>query len=126
MSKQLNVLLVAPGAEQLSYYARLDQRYSLTSTECGCKALDIMSNGTRFDVLVTEADLPDMTGNELISKAGQSPDTTASVLIHSHLQACIDAEQTTKDDQLVEHLNKPVGEFTLFMAVDTLARRSQS
>ncbi|MBO6504056.1 MAG: hypothetical protein JJ977_04645 [Kordiimonadaceae bacterium] len=122
MSKELNILLVAAQAEQMPFYDRLSQRYSLTAVECGCKALHIM-NDKPIDVLVTEAELADMTGNELIAEAASHVETAAGVVIHANVQDCIIAESATPQGGLVEHLNLPVGEFTLFSAVDTLARR---
>lgn len=122
MSKELNILLVAAQAEQMPFYNRLSQRYSLTAVECGCKALNVM-NDKPIDVLVTEAELADMTGNELIAQAATHVETAAGVVIHANVQDCIIAENAATEAELVQHLNQPVGEFTLFSAVDTLARR---
>ncbi len=122
MSKELNILLVAAEAENLSFYPRLNERYSLTSTERGCQALQIMK-ASPVDVLVTEDELADMTGSELLDHAASTLENSAAVVIHRHVEACAQAEKAASREELVEHLNHPVGEFTLFSAVDSLVRR---
>lgn len=122
MSKELNILLVAAGAESLPFYPRLNERYSLTSTECGCQALQIMK-ASPVDVLIIEDDLADLTGCELLGQAASTLENSAAVVIHGHVEACAQAEQAAAPEELVKHLNHPVGEFTLFSAVDSLARR---
>lgn len=122
MSKELNILLVAAGADNLPFYPRLNERHSLTSTECGGQALEILK-ASPVDVLIIEDDLADMTGRELLDRATGELENLAAVVIHRHVEACTQAEQAAAPEELVEHLNHPVGDFTLFSAVDSLARR---
>lgn len=111
---------MAKEAEQLPFFRHLDQRYSLTIAGCGCKALASMAQSP-IDIIVTQSELVDMTGSELIARAAMDFGPVAGVVIHPNIQACLEAEKTMSDTGLVKHLSQPVGEFTLFMTVDRLA-----
>lgn len=119
MTQQLNVLLVAEKPSTFAYVDRLRERYTLFHAECGELAKNTIATAP-VDVLVISATLPDMSGEELAVHIANQPHGPSSILIHEYPDACNEACSLSG----VEHLNWPVGEFTLMAAIDTAASRS--
>lgn len=119
VSDPISVLIVASEADYSVLTARLGSRYKIRHSIQGTDALKMIDR-LSIDVLVASELLPDMSGADLITKAETATSKIASIIIHEQF-APMSAQ--ARELVMVEHLNKPVGEFTLMKAIDEAGAR---
>lgn len=118
-----NVLIVGREDDLAAYSARLGTNHRLLSAASGREALAVLRNDS-VDVLMSAETLPDMSGLSLINTARTLSQHTAGILVHEGA-ASMPAPKSTPD-LVVDHLCKPVGEFTLMQAVNDAGERART
>lgn len=117
----INVLVVASEEDYSSLTERLGLRYNVSHAREGGDALAAIERQP-IDVLVTTAALPDMSGSDLIARTVRHAGAPSSILIHDSAVSRGIGNLGMPDGN-VEHLNRPVGEFTLMKAIDDAGAR---
>lgn len=122
-SPRISVLIVSSEESPLDLSPRLRERYRVTRVTNGAFALETLQT-SHFDVLLVSAQLSDMSGAELAARLTRLEDRPSSILVHEHVLALNEALATLELPNTVEHLNRPIGEFTLMKAIDDAGTRT--
>lgn len=122
-SPRISVLIVSSEESPLDLSPRLQERYRVNRVSNGAVALETLQ-ANHFDVLLISAQLSDMSGTELAAQLAKQEDKPISILVHEHVVALNHALATLDLPTGIEHLNRPIGEFTLMKAIDDAGTRA--
>ena len=120
---RISVLIVSSEESPLDLSPRLRERYRVNRVSNGAIALETLQ-ANHFDVLLIAAQLSDMSGADLAAHLAKQEDKPSSILVHEHVVALNHALATLNLPTSIEHLNRPIGEFTLMKAIDAAGARA--
>ena len=123
LSSRISVLIVSSEESPLDLSPRLRERYRVNRVSNGAVALETLQT-SHFDVLLISAQLSDMSGTDLAAQLAKQEDKPSSILVHEHVAALNHALATLDLPTSIEHLNRPIGEFTLMKAIDDAGARA--
>ncbi len=93
--------------------------YEVVSASGPAQALEIIKNGCLIDIVVSDVEMPDMRGPDLLREIGKVSPTTAGILISG-----LDPAEANVPVG-VPFLRKPVSENELFSTVERVLAQSQ-
>jgi CheY-like chemotaxis protein len=100
----------------------LRRDYDITVARCGREAIDLIAGGARFDAIVSDVMMPNMTGIELVEELQRiAPDQAQRLIFLSG--GAFTAQTRERLDQLgAPQLEKPVSANELRACVMRIAR----
>ncbi|MEM1283993.1 MAG: HD domain-containing phosphohydrolase [Pseudomonadota bacterium] len=125
MSSRMRVLLVDDDERLLNAARRvLRKEIELVTAEGGKNALDYLQNNGPFEVIVSDQNMPDMKGVELLAHVAKRWPTTVRVMLTGN-----DDQQTAikavNEGQIYRFINKPCGPEDLLTAITAASKHHQ-
>lgn len=125
MSNRMRVLLVDDDERLLNAARRvLRKDIELVTAEGGQNALEYLQSNGPFDVIVSDQNMPDMKGVELLAHVAKRWPTTVRVMLTGN-----DDQQTAikavNEGQIYRFINKPCGPDELLVAIAEASKHHQ-
>ncbi len=122
-SSKPKLIVVDDEQDMVDYLARALRRfYTVTKTSSATRALEMVTSGG-FDIIVTDHHMPEMSGIELLERAGDLQPALVRVLL-SGFSNDEDIENAVRRGAIHTYLVKPVDSGSLRNAIEHACRMS--
>lgn len=125
MKRRILIVEDELGARRLMEYL-LGAYYQVASVTNGREAIHWLDDGNEVDLIISDVEMPQMTGLEMVAYMQEKPlySSIPYILVSSRDRSSIEQELTGLRD--INYLNKPLQPKTLYWKVEELLMNSVS